>query len=156
MIRHHVNPSLRLLILHYSGQLNFNDWRALASSLIAQNPEMLSFDCVVDLRALTDDPTSDEMRAHGQMMKKMGLHDRPRKQVVLAGSNLQFGLSRMMDMQTSLDRQAQYLTTFSIPKAAEWLGLTATVLQAELDAAADSSSPPPDGPTGSENTLPPK
>lgn len=144
MITFHTNPEARLLVLRYANGFSFEEWALVMPQIIAQNPSLPSLDCIVDLRALASRPDVPDMKVHAARMKQYGLHEQPRRQVILTGSGVQFGMGRMFEMLTEFERKTKYLTTGSVAEAAAWLGLSEELVQAALAAAAQPDTDRPD------------
>ena len=134
MVTYLINRQERLVVLRYTGHFTVPKWEAAISKAIAECPEVVTFDSLVDARSPHGELTANEVRDLVQSAKKMGMGLHPRRAVVLTAGLLKFGISRMFEMMGNPESKAQRLTTDSVAKAADWLDRPEALIQAELDA----------------------
>lgn len=133
MIKVKVDSAERLLVLRYEGQASVPEWRNVLAGVIAAHPDVVTFDSVIDVRALATNLTAEEILEHTRDVKRLGMQDHKRRTAVIADKAVYFGLSRMFEVATEHDRQVERLTTTSTSEAAAWLGRSEALIRARLD-----------------------
>ena len=134
MISYRINRQERLLTLLFAGTISVADWKAAISQAIAECPEVITFDSVIDGRSPHPFLTREQMDEFVRDVKKMGMQEHRRRSVYIAGNKAHFGISRMFELLTEPERKVERFTTESVAEAAAWLCRPEALVRAELDA----------------------
>jgi hypothetical protein len=139
MLRYSINRGQRIVALVSTGEQTLAEWEAQLTGMIAKCPEVLTFDSITDGRGTSMVMDAKHVRDLVALNRRMGVQDHPRRSVHITLRKVLFGVSRMYELMTESHSKVRRLTTGSIEQAAAFLDRPVEVIQAELDAVANTA-----------------